>query len=73
MLTNVIPPLVFVMRTLTAKTHWDRIAALADPVFLEMDIPAKVRRNFSRKRTVLIKQMSLRGVISLSFLRPLLH
>ena len=56
MLTNVIPPLAFVMWTLTAKTLWDRIAVLARPVFLGMDIPAKVRRNFIRKSAVLIKQ-----------------
>ena len=30
------------------------------------------KRIFIRKRTVLIKQLSLQGVISLSFLRPLL-
>ena len=45
------------MWTLTAKTHWDRIAALAEPVFWEMDIPAKVRKNFIKKHTVLIKQL----------------
>ena len=46
---NVIPALVFVMWTLTGKTLWDRIAALAEPVFLEMDIPAKVRKKFYQK------------------------
>ena len=51
------PPLAFVMGTLIAKTLWDGIAALAEPVFLEMDIPAKVRRNFIRKSTVLIKDV----------------
>ena len=46
---NVIPVLVFVMWTLTGKTLWDRIAALAEPVFLEMDIPAKVRKKLYQK------------------------
>ena len=42
MLTNALPPFVFVMRTPTAKTLWDRIVVLAKLVFLEMDILAKV-------------------------------
>ena len=42
MLTNAIPPFVFVMRTRTAKTLWDRIVVLAKKVFLEMNILAKV-------------------------------
>ena len=42
MLTNAIPPFVFVMRTRAAKTLWDRIVVLAKKVFLEMNILAKV-------------------------------
>ena len=42
MLTNALPPFVFVMRTPTAKTLWDRIVVLAKLVFPEMDILAKV-------------------------------
>ena len=40
--TNAIPPFVFVIRTPTAKTPWILIVVLAKPVFLEMDILAKV-------------------------------
>ena len=60
------PPLAFVMWTLIAKTLWDRIVALAEPVFREMDIPAKVRKNFIRKRTFLIKQLCRCKVIYFS-------
>ena len=42
MLTNAILPFVFVMRTRTAKTLWDRIVVLAKKVFLKMNILAKV-------------------------------
>ena len=42
MLTNALPPFVFVMRTPTVKTLWDRIVVLAKLVFPEMDILAKV-------------------------------
>ena len=42
MLTNALPPFVFVMRTPTAKTPWDRTVVLAKLVFLEMDTLAKV-------------------------------
>ena len=42
MLTNALPPFVFVMRTPTVKTLWDRIVVLAKMVFPEMDILAKV-------------------------------
>ena len=44
-LTNVMPQLAFAMWTLTAKTLWDRIAALAELGFLVMDVAAKVGRN----------------------------
>ena len=60
------PPLAFVMWTLIAKTLWDRIVALAELVFREMDIPAKVRKKFIRKRTVLIKQLCRCKVIYFS-------
>ena len=42
MLTNALPPFVFVMRTPIAKTPWDRTVVLAKLVFLEMDTLAKV-------------------------------
>ena len=63
MLTNALPPFVFVMRTPTAKTLWDRIAALAEPVFLEMDILAEVGGNLIRKRTVFLKPCRCKELI----------